>query len=125
MHVLKIALPALALLFIGPGVQANAEGMKSMLIVKSYRYQGPGGGTDAETGHSLCGTRCNAASANFDSLMMAGWRMIKVSENQELVLPLGNPFLAGECVCTGDEYLVGPYNSKPGNPGVSGLERPQ
>ena len=32
--------------------------------------------------------------------------MIKVSDKQELVVDLDNPFLSGKCICIAEEYMI-------------------
>lgn len=116
---------ALSLLLALPFVSMAAWGAdekKTVFIAKSYGYLPPESGvsTDvAQTGHSLCGTKCNSISADFDSLMMAGMRLIKTVENREIRIPLDNPFLKGDCSCTGDEYEIDRVNYRPGIPAPS------
>lgn len=91
---------------------ASEEVHKKAFMVNDYRYEPPAGVTGTpDIGLSLCGTRCNALSADFASyLKPGGWRLIKVASAVEVRVELNNPFLAGQCVCTGDEYQVDWYD---------------
>jgi hypothetical protein len=76
-------------------------------IVKSYRYDPGSSAGNPETGQSLCGTRCNALSADYLNFTEpGGWRVIKVASDRELTVDLNNPFMSGRCICIADEYLV-------------------
>jgi len=79
-----------------------------VIIVKDYRYE-PGEHVPAnpEAGQSLCGTRCNALSADYlNYTEPGGWRLIKVVSDRELTVELNNPFMSGHCICIADEYEV-------------------
>jgi hypothetical protein len=102
---------------------AGAEGRKGLLpadgdtlfVVQEYRYDPGHADGNREIGLSLCGTRCNGLSDNFDDYTMpGGWRLIRVAENQERTVDLDNPFLQGKCICVGDEYRIDWY--EPGTP---------
>lgn len=85
---------------------------KKAFMVNDYRYEPPHEVTgNLDIGLSLCGTRCNALSENFASYIKpGGWRLIKVTSNVVVTVELNNPFLAGQCVCVGDEYLIDWYD---------------
>lgn len=88
-------------------VPAAQDEMVKVYIVSEYRYvPGPSGG-NADVGQSLCGTRCNALSVDYLNYMTpGGWRLIKISGNQQLLVDLNNPYLDGKCICVADEYMV-------------------
>lgn len=92
------------------GAAEDAE--RKAFMVTDYRYEPPAGLTgNPDIGLSLCGTRCNALSGDFASyLKPGGWRMIKISGGIEIKVELNNPFLAGQCVCVGDEYKIDRYD---------------
>lgn len=76
-------------------------------IVNDYRYDPAGSDGDIDTGHALCATRCNALSFDFADYLMAGsWELRKIAADREVAVPLDNPFMKGNCLCTVDEYLV-------------------
>lgn len=109
----KLIRPAILLLafLVGPALPAFAQSgnpaEEIFHIVNDYRYDPAGTGGDPDTGHSLCGTRCNAFSADYLNYMEpGGWEMVKVAENVEISVPLNNPFMKGKCICTADEYLL-------------------
>lgn len=114
--------PALALIFLALATgwtprSASADGaepepLHKAFIVSDYRYEPPeGSSANLDIGLSLCGTRCNALSGDFASyLKPGGWRMVKTSGNIEVRVELNNPFLAGQCVCVGDEYKIDWYD---------------
>ncbi|RJQ67141.1 MAG: hypothetical protein C4519_24565 [Desulfobacteraceae bacterium] len=86
---------------------AAQEEMVTVFIVSEYRYEPGETGGDPDIGQSLCGTRCNALSVDYlNYVMPGGWRMIKISGNQEIVVDLNNPFMGGKCICVVDEYRV-------------------
>lgn len=84
----------------------TSEG-ETAYIVLDYRYDPVGSGGDPDTGHALCATRCNALSFDYADYIMADPREVKkVAARRELTVPLDNPFLAGHCICTVDEYII-------------------
>jgi len=91
---------------------ASADGDKGIkgehvFIVHDYRYEPGNSEGDPDTGQALCGTRCNALSVDYRNFIdPGGWRFIKIADNREVTLDLGNPFFGGQCVCTADEYVV-------------------
>ena len=86
---------------------AAQDEMVTVFIVSEYRYEPGETGGDPDIGQSLCGTRCNALSVDYlNYVMPGGWRMIKISGNQEIVVDLNNPFMGGKCICIADEYRV-------------------
>ncbi len=100
-----------------PVLAAEGEGGAAAYIVLDYRYDPVGSGGDVDTGHALCGTRCNALSFDYADYLMADPREVKrVASGRELTVPLDNPFLAGNCICTVDEYVIQPnarHRSRP------------
>lgn len=108
-----LALVALAAgMLPGPAVaqEGGSESQKGEVayMVREYRYEPPAGESgNLEIGQSLCGTRCNALSARFESYIKPrGWRLIKTAGDVELAVELDNPFLKGRCLCLGDEYRI-------------------
>ena len=96
-----------------PAVAAEGEGQvaegETAYIVNDYRYDPAGSGGDPDTGHALCGNRCNALSFDYADYLMADAREVKrVAAGRELTIPLDNPFLQGNCICSVDEYLIKP-----------------
>jgi hypothetical protein len=100
----------LALLLLALAAPALGEGGlegEQVFIVNDSRYQPLDSGGDPDTGHALCGTRCNALSVDYRNVIdPGGWRFVKIAGDRELVLDLDNPFFGGQCVCTVDEYVV-------------------
>ena len=89
--------------------EGQGAGGETAYIVNDYRYDPAGSGGDADTGHALCGTRCNALSFDYADYLMADPREVKrVTAGRELTIPLGNPFMQGNCICTVDEYIIKP-----------------
>lgn len=81
----------------------------SAYIVNDYRYDPAGSDGDADSGHTLCATRCNSLSFDYADYVMADPREVKrVATGRELIVPLDNPFLAGHCICTVDEFIITP-----------------
>lgn len=93
-------------------VAAEPTAEKKAFMVSDYRYEPSQVATgNLDIGLSLCGTRCNALSEDFASYIKpGGWRLIKVASKVEVKVELNNPFLAGQCVCVGDEYKVDWYD---------------
>jgi len=76
-------------------------------FVNDYRYEPAGPGDDLDTGHALCGNRCNALSFNYLDYLMAGsWDIRKIASGREISVSLDNPFMKGSCICTVDEYQI-------------------
>ncbi len=107
----KLLLIAIALL-VTAGTAGAAQEMKGIdgervFIVSGYRFEpGPSGG-DEDTGHALCGIRCNALSIDYRNIIdPGGWRFIKVATDKDVRVDLDNPFMDGHCVCTVDEFVV-------------------
>jgi hypothetical protein len=99
------------LLFIPFSAQAGDLNEKAaeekMLIVTGYQYVQGSDSDDKEIGHSLCGTRCNALSANYKNIMEpGGWNIIRISSSKEVLTELGNRLISGHCICIADEYIV-------------------
>lgn len=94
------------------GPAAGQEQEKKVFMVRDYRYEPPEGWTgNQDIALSLCGTRCNAISGDFASyLKPGGWRMLRVASDVVLKIDISNPFLAGQCVCLGDEYKIQWYD---------------
>lgn len=85
----------------------DSPAAEEVYVVKDYRYEPGGSGGDPDTGHALCATRCNALSFDYqDYLMPGGWELIKISTNRDMRIPLNNPFMEGDCICTVDDYVV-------------------
>lgn len=79
---------------------------ETIMLVNDYRFV-PSGDGEQETGQLLCGIRCNALATDYVNLTEpGGWRILKISSGREITVPLGNPFMKGECVCVVDEYRV-------------------
>ncbi|MBI5014330.1 MAG: hypothetical protein HZB55_02415 [Deltaproteobacteria bacterium] len=99
---------------------AGAAEAERVFLTDGYRYVPVSPRIDeatADIGLALCGTRCNALSGNYESYMMTmGWRLTKVEGVTERTVALGNPFLDGQCVCTGEEYTAEYYYYLPGGP---------
>lgn len=91
---------------------AGPEVTQIAFMVSDYRYEPVAGATvNADIGLSLCGTRCNALSGDFASYIKpGGWKMVKTASSIEKRVDLNNPFMAGKCVCIGDEYKVTWYD---------------
>lgn len=88
--------------------EANSQGEKAY-IVNDYRYDPAGSGGDPDIGLSLCSTRCNALSFDYADYVMADPREVqRVASDREITLPLNNPFMKGNCICTVDEYVIKP-----------------
>jgi len=89
-------------------VLAQADNTEVQLyLVNDYRYEQGTATDDQVLGQSLCGTRCNALATDYLNIVEpGGWRLIKVADNREMVVPLQNPFMGGRCICVVDEYLV-------------------
>jgi hypothetical protein len=105
---------------------AAAAGTERIFLTGGYRYVPGSEGVDestADIGLALCGTCCNALSVSYESYMMTmGWRLTKVEGVTERTVELGNPFLDGQCVCTGEEYLAELYYYRPGGPPAPGAK---
>jgi len=83
------------------------KGVQTAYVVYDYRYDPAGSGGDPDTGHSLCATRCNALSFDYADYLMADARELRrIATDRELTVPLDNPFMKGNCICTVDEYLI-------------------
>lgn len=87
-----------------------------IFVVTDYRFDEQSLPGAPPVVRALCGTRCNALSADVDSymvyMMRGEWQLRKVASNLSRDVPLDNPYLAGgRCICIGDEYLVEPYVS--------------
>lgn len=106
LYFLFLLLPSLAVAAEGEGEAAVGQ---AAYVVLDYRYDPAGSSGDAGTGHGLCATRCNALSFDYADYIMADPReVIRVATRRELTVPLANPFLEGNCICTVDEYLIKP-----------------
>ncbi len=98
-----------------------------IFIADGHRYVpeegAPADPKKEETGQALCGIRCNALSAYYDSYIMSpGWRLILLESGKEIAVELNNPFLKGHCICTGEEYEAEVYFYRPGHPPPPGVE---
>jgi len=94
-----------------PSLLYAADRMKpddqQAFVVNDYRYDPGTSGGDPDTGHALCGTQCNAMSYDYRNVIdPGGWRFIRVAKDRELTIPLNNPFMGGDCICTADEYVI-------------------
>ena len=117
---MKATILLLTALAAAPSLAAEnpAPAGETAYVVNDYRFDPAGSGANTEIGHALCATRCNALSVDYRNYVdPGGWRFIKVATGQELVVPLDNPFLKGNCICTVDEYVirVNEFN-RPNNP---------
>lgn len=94
------------------GDATRQQGKEKAFMVQEYRYEPPQGDNgNLDIGQSLCGTRCNAISDNFGSyLKPRNWRLVKIAGGVERSVALDNPFLKGNCICVGDEYLIDWYD---------------
>ena len=78
-----------------------------IFIVNEYRYEPGAKSGDADLGQSLCGTRCNALSVDYQNYLgPPGWRITRIAHNKEIPVDLNNPYLDGTCICVADEYIV-------------------
>jgi hypothetical protein len=121
---LVLMAPLLGLALLGPtAVLAQPPAPvpeERIFVVSDYRFDEQSLPGAPPVIRALCGTRCNALSANLESymvyMMRGEWRLQKTASGQERSVALNNPYLTGgRCICIGDEYLVEPYVS----PGVS------
>ena len=104
-RLLLLCLAALLPLSAGAGETRPTE--EHLYIVKQHRYVAGGPSDDRDMGHSLCGTRCSGLSVDYlNYTEPGGWRLIKVAADQELKVPLSNPFMGGDCICIADEYML-------------------
>jgi hypothetical protein len=94
----------------GPQVKnepASVDNKEIIYIVNEYRYEPGNAGGNADIGQALCGTRCNALSADYQNyLKPPGWRIIRTASSKEVEVDLNNPFIDGHCICIADEYVV-------------------
>lgn len=96
---------------------AAAETPETIYIVNDYRYVTASAADDQETGHSLCGTRCNTLSSNIKNIQEpGGWSLVRIGIHKEITVELKSPFLGGQCVCVADEYSV--KVTDPGGPRI-------
>ena len=80
---------------------------ENIFLVNAYRYEPGDSGGNVDIGQSLCGTRCNALSADYENyLRPPGWRIIRIAKDKEVTVDLDNPFIGGHCICIADEYIV-------------------
>ena len=80
---------------------------KTVFWVNEYAFDFAANPGAPEIARSICGTRCNALSETYNSFKMpGGWRLVKVHSNKRIVIDIDNPFVKGNCICIGDEYLV-------------------
>lgn len=80
---------------------------KTVFWVNEYAFDFAANPGAPEIARSICGTRCNALSETYNSFKMpGGWRLVKVHSNKRVVIDIDNPFVKGNCICIGDEYLV-------------------
>ena len=119
-------LVALCAAALAVGAGAAFAQKERVFIADGHRYvpeEGqPVDAQQREIGQGLCGIRCNALSGYYDSYMMSpGWRLILVASKQERTVELNNPFLRGQCICTGDEYDADLYFYRPGPPPPPGV----
>lgn len=102
------------LLLLLPGHAAGQDsadlswpGEQQAWVVKDYRYVPGSAEDDANTGLSLCSTRCNAMTLDYRTVIdPGGYRLIRIAENRELKVDLNNPYIGGYCICVADEYQV-------------------
>lgn len=100
-----------------PCAAAAQQPAEQVFVVKDYRYQPASKADDADLGQSLCGTRCNALSIDYQNYMMpGGWRMVLVAAQREVPVSLDNPFMGGTCICVVEEYCVFPEDRFRSNP---------
>jgi hypothetical protein len=102
------------------GVEPPPGTGKKIFVVNDYRFDERSAPAAPVVAKSLCSTRCNALSADYDSyavyMMRGEWRLQRVATAIERVVSLDSPYLAGQCICVGDEYLVEPYVSPGSGP---------
>lgn len=97
------------LLFAVPvfGAEEPGAGGETRYIVNDYRYDPAGSGGNPDTGHALCASRCNALAFDYADYVMADAREVqRVAAGRDITLPLNNPFMQGNCICTVDEYRI-------------------
>lgn len=88
---------------------AERPGAIRIFVVNEYSYDYEHNPEATPQAQAICGSRCNAMSANLQSyLTPMGWRLIKVPGVQSRVIDLDGPGIKGQCLCRGDEYLVEP-----------------
>lgn len=109
---MTLVLLALALAGTPQAASAGQDDSKMAFMVSDYRYEPAEGATvNPDIGLALCGTRCNALSGDFASYIKpGGWKMVKIAAKVEKRVELNNPFLAGKCLCVGDEYKITWYD---------------
>ncbi len=79
----------------------------TIFLVTGYAYQPGPSGENPSLGRSLCVTRCNAFSSDYQNYTEAGgWRIIKLASDEKITVALNNPFLDGSCLCTADRYQI-------------------
>ena len=79
----------------------------TVFFALEYAFDYASNPTAPDIVQSLCATRCNAISGNYKSYMMpGGWRLIKLESSKKLIVDIDNPFVKGNCICTGDVYSV-------------------
>lgn len=106
-HLPLTLLLALLLAFPDGARAADVIEGEHVFIVYDYRFEGGPPGSNADEGLALCANRCNALSVDYRSYTEpGGWRFVRIASGVEKTVPLGSPFLAGQCVCTVDEYVV-------------------
>jgi hypothetical protein len=70
----------------------------------SYDYANHPGAP--EVAQTLCKDRCNSLSESRSKFMPTGWRLIRLPGERTRRIDIGNPFIGGECICTGYEYIA-------------------
>lgn len=80
---------------------------EKVYIMNDYRYIPADATDDSDIGLTLCGTRCNALSTDYQNITdVGGWQLLKTASDRELTMELNSPFIKGTCVCVADEYLI-------------------
>jgi len=88
------------------GVWSPAS-VEYIYIVNRYEYKVPAGGERRAHGQAVCGTRCNALSADYRNYLDPdGWRLERVASNEPLVVKLPVSSFRGTCTCYADKYRV-------------------
>ncbi len=105
-----------SIVFIGLPNTTFAE-TSTVFVVKAYSYDYTTSPDAPEIARSLCGARCNSISGTLNSYMMpGGWRLVRSPQEKKIILDIETPFIAGKCICSGDEYVVTKDTPLPDSP---------